>query len=387
MTPEIAIVGGGPSGLALAAILERKGLGNYIVYERGSEHVPPRGGCLDLHPGSGQRAMKEAGVYDEFKRMSRDGPATIHEVWDFDGNQVTGWGEGRDAPEIDRFKLRQALLTAIPKEKVVWDTMVESAERGADGQVVLTFADGSTRSGFKLVVGADGVNSKIRHLVHPVKPIFTRHVYLSGKINPSNPFYPKMKSMAKEGSMIVMGKRKHMFNQTQGDGHYRIDIGFEGDEDFAGKLVDFRDEQAVKKFLLQDDQFGTICPEFKEIIEKAEGPFWPWLLYYFPPESLNWETVPGVALIGDAAHVTTPYVGDGANCALRDSVYLALSLQKYGITTEAVTEYEKEMFPYAIDVITRSRKSESLFFAEDAPKGFVEMMKTGTLVGVADDTL
>ncbi|KAH7038960.1 hypothetical protein B0J12DRAFT_764437 [Macrophomina phaseolina] len=383
MTPDIAIVGGGPAGLALAAILERKGF-NYIVYERGRADVPPRGGCLDLHPGSGQRAMKEAGVFDLFKKYSRDGPATIHKVFDKDGNHATGWGEGRDAPEIDRFRLRDALMTAIPKEKVVWEKRVESSERDENGQVVLTFADGSTASGFKLVVGADGVASKIRHLVHDTKPIFTRHVYLSGKIHPTNPFYPKLKAMAGEGSMIVMGKRHHMFNQCQGDGHYRVDLAFEGDEDFSEKLVDIGSADACRKFLLQDDHFGTFSPTLREIIENAEGPFHPWLLYYFPPDKLNWKTVPGVALIGDAAHVTTPFVGDGANCALRDTFILADKLEEFGITPEAVTEYEKEMFPWATDVITRSRHSESLFYADDAPDGFVEMMKKFPLVGAAD---
>jgi 2-polyprenyl-6-methoxyphenol hydroxylase-like FAD-dependent oxidoreductase len=53
MVADIAIVGGGPSGLALAGMLERAGF-SYVVYERSAHDVPPRGGCLDLHPGSGQ---------------------------------------------------------------------------------------------------------------------------------------------------------------------------------------------------------------------------------------------------------------------------------------------------------------------------------------------
>lgn len=171
MAPQIAIVGGGPSGLALAAILEQRGI-DYIVYERSQRDAPPHGGCLDLHPGSGQRAMKEAGVFAEFQKYSRTGEATIHLLYNHKGEEVFRFGEGRDAPEIDRWAIRKVLLTGIPDEKVVWSKPVQSADRDENGQIVLTFADGTTASGYKLVVGADGTASKIRHLVSHLEHTF-----------------------------------------------------------------------------------------------------------------------------------------------------------------------------------------------------------------------
>lgn len=171
MTPKIAIVGAGPSGLSLGALLEVKGITDYVVYERGTENEPPRGGCLDLHTGSGQRVMKEAGIFDLFKENSRDGDATIHRLYNHYGKHVFSWGEGRDAPEIDRSKLRKVLLSPIPKSKIIWGKGVERSERDKNGQVVLTFTDGTTVSGFDLVVGADGTFSKIRHLVFRPSPL------------------------------------------------------------------------------------------------------------------------------------------------------------------------------------------------------------------------
>lgn len=165
MVPKIAIIGAGPSGLSLAAILEVNGITDYIIYERGTEDEPPRGGCLDLHVGSGQQVMKEAGIFDLFKQSSRDGDATIHRLYGHNGKHVFSWGEGRDAPEIDRSELRKVLLSAIPKFKIVWGKGVEKSGRDTDGQVVLSFTGGATATGFDLVVGADGTFSKIRHLV------------------------------------------------------------------------------------------------------------------------------------------------------------------------------------------------------------------------------
>lgn len=84
------------------------------------------------------------------------------------------------------------------------------------------------------------------------------------------------------------------------------------------------------------------------IIQHATGPFRVWPLYYFPVEYLNWQTSPGVALVGDAAHVSTPFAGDAVNCAMRNARVPAGQIKEMGIT-EAGGAYEREMFPYAQD--------------------------------------
>ncbi|KAL2140205.1 hypothetical protein VTI28DRAFT_4091 [Corynascus sepedonium] len=383
---KIVIVGAGPSGLALAAILEKKGGFNYVIYESGAEDVPPRGGCLDLHPGSGQRALREAGVFDEFKKYGRYSDATIHRLFSHKGENLFDFGEGRDAPEIDRWALRRVLLSGIPKAKIHWKKGVKQVERDADGRVVLTFVDGSTATGFKLVVGADGTWSKVRHLITDAVPQYSGNLFITTKIFPTNPFYSKMQEMCRMGSMIVMGNGVHMFNSRQGDGHYRVDVGIPGPEDFAGSgLVDVSDWAALKQYLMQDDLFGAYAPEMQQIIRQSEGPFRPWIMYYFPTDKLNWKTAPGVTLIGDAAHVTTPFVGDGVNCAMRDACILAAKLEELGVNEEAVAAYEKEMFPFAIDVITRSLMSQKMFFEKEAPKAFMEVMGSGKpLIGTTD---
>lgn len=164
MAPDIAIVGGGPSGLALAAMLEKNGL-DYIVYERDAKDQPPAGGCLDLHAGSGQRAMKEAGCFDEMRKRGRLGEATIAKVYDHNMNFVFSWGEGRDAPELDRVDIRASLLTVVPESRIRWKHRVRTTSRDDKGRIVLTFDDDSMESGFKLVIGADGVWTKLRHMV------------------------------------------------------------------------------------------------------------------------------------------------------------------------------------------------------------------------------
>jgi 2-polyprenyl-6-methoxyphenol hydroxylase-like FAD-dependent oxidoreductase len=183
-----------------------------------------------------------------------------------------------------------------------------------------------------------------------------------------------------------MGKGKHLFNSLQGDGHYRIDIGLEKPEDFATTVgVDFSDHAAVKKLLLQDDYFGSYEKQFRDMIQHSEGPFRPWLMYYMPPDRLNWSKTDGVALIGDAAHVTVPYVGEGVNCAMRDSCVLVEKLREFGITDKAISEYNKEILPYAADVIRRSVASGMHFFEDEAPKTFLQVMTSANpLIGASE---
>ena len=119
MTPPIAIVGGGPCGLTLARLLERKGI-DYIIYERDeNETFISSGGALDLHPETGQNALRDAGLFEEFKKYARY-EDTVLTITDKHGTQHLRVGEGRDAPEIDRFELRKILLASIPKDKIKW---------------------------------------------------------------------------------------------------------------------------------------------------------------------------------------------------------------------------------------------------------------------------
>lgn len=191
--------------------------------------------------------------------------------------------------------------------------------------------------------------------------------------------------MAGQGPQIIMGRSTKIWNQRQGDGHYRVDFGFYGPEDFGRQNpVDLSDEQAVKKLMLQDNFFGCHFQQAKELLQAVEGPFRAWPLYYMPPADLNWGASSDVTLVGDAAHTTTPFVGDGVNCALRDTVVLTKSLRAHGITKTAIEEYEKEMFPYAIDVIERSIVAGKLFFDWNSPKTFIEGMQARPLIGLSD---
>lgn len=70
-----------------------------------------------------------------------------------------------DRPEIDRRDLRLMLLSAVPEDKIQWGSKIEEVQKRGDGKMAVHFTNGSSESGFRLVVGADGAWSKCRRLV------------------------------------------------------------------------------------------------------------------------------------------------------------------------------------------------------------------------------
>lgn len=74
MTPPIAILGAGPSGLTLGRLLHLAGI-DFIIFERDASAASAWGrggsGTLDLHEGSGLLALHEAGLFEEFKTKAR----------------------------------------------------------------------------------------------------------------------------------------------------------------------------------------------------------------------------------------------------------------------------------------------------------------------------
>jgi 2-polyprenyl-6-methoxyphenol hydroxylase-like FAD-dependent oxidoreductase len=63
-----------------------------------------------------------------------------------------------------------------------------------------------------------------------------------------------------------------------------------------------------------------------------------------------------ITLLGDAAHPTTPNLGQGGCLAIEGAYILAKAIEKYGITKKAFERYEQLQFPRAKSIIKTSLK-------------------------------
>lgn len=104
--PPIAIIGGGPSSLTFARLLGLKNI-DHVVFERNVSSFPSQGDSLDIHATTGQLALKQANLKQEFERFARRGTQVL--IFDKNGQQLLAFEE-RDAPEIDRGKLCRILF-------------------------------------------------------------------------------------------------------------------------------------------------------------------------------------------------------------------------------------------------------------------------------------
>ncbi|KAL5625819.1 hypothetical protein FOBRF1_000162 [Fusarium oxysporum] len=390
----LAIIGAGPSGLTLARLLEINNI-DYMVYERDESPEPKfinQGGTLDIHASSGQVALKETQLFDEFKSIARWDASRVF-MQNPSGTVTAVFGDERDAPEIDRLQLRKLLLESIPTDKIRWGHRVKSIERGnTASEHVISFFNSASASGFRAIVGADGAWSKVRRLLTSAKPEYSGKVFIEGSISHNNPSYTAALEHAGPGNMLAMGQHKIMAVQQLGDRSYRFYMGMDAPEELYRRPLGHEDTEDIRqKFLSSPEFFANWAPNLKEYLANAEGPFHAWPLYRLPVSSVSWKRVPGLTLLGDAAHLATPLVGEGVNMAMLDALMLAKAIVKHckqagGSDIEedqlenALKEYEREMFVRGQDYIRRCMAREVEFFSENTAEDFINMIN-----GAVDD--
>ena len=95
---------------------------------------------------------------------------------------------------------------------------------------------------------------------------------------------------------------------------------------------------------------------------------------YALPYPHIWNSQAGITLLGDAAHLMSPFVGEGVNMAMIDAMDLALTIVKSGAGVEGIKAFEKKMFKRAAEMAKESADNIEFIFSPDAPKPFVDRM-------------
>ncbi|KAG5653931.1 hypothetical protein H0H81_009288 [Sphagnurus paluster] len=394
MPLKIAIVGGGPVGLTLARILLTAPSNiDVTIFESdaSASSRTTRGGTLDLRPGTGLAAIDAAGLRPGFDLVARSDPESSGIILaDRQGKIVfekpVNADEPNTSPEIDRIDLRTLLLDGLPDTAVRWGARLASI--APDG--TMSFANGAPdvdTSQFDLIVGAEGAWSKVRAHIAPSTPgprysgIGVLEMYVSAE----DAERVGLARVVKGGLYLSMGSRQVLTGQRVKSGAYMFYAGIptESVEEFKAFWKSCGGDQARVR-----DRFRALyeakgwAPELLAWFDVARlGDMRAWPLYeYELPDGHVWEHKKGWTLVGDAAHVMTPFAGEGVNAGMRDALELAKRLRALGdgdgeALDAAVKEYEEEMFARLRPLMLESLTNKASYYHEKAPDSVLEKLR------------
>ncbi|KAI0813537.1 hypothetical protein GGR55DRAFT_634897 [Xylaria sp. FL0064] len=447
--PRIVIIGAGPAGLTLGILLHKHRI-PFTIFEyrprlTEKSYAKPSG-MLDLHPATGLAALEACGLARAFKARSVECSEAVV-VADKDGSVLWSMDSAEDTqPEISRHALTKLLLSGLLDECIKWGHQLASARASTaessdscllDHEFTLQFEDRSRSSDphassevevtADLVVGADGAWSRTRSsLLDTHKPVDERGPMYSGAqmitldIADLARRRPSLSALLGPGSFFALGDGNVIIVQRGAGGAARVYLTVSSPEDNSLNMTrqnvrnnssssDMLPLDVIKDMLLGTPtatdavkrswrNFNTWGEKLKELIslalqdlaEMGHADLDVRGLYMRPVNELAWPHRAGVTLLGDAAHLMTPFAGEGVNLALSDALDLAGVITRAwdaSITTNddkhddndrrrafkrilgpLILESEKAMITKAGESAIEAWENLQVFIGEDAAK-------------------
>ncbi|MFI6896665.1 FAD-dependent oxidoreductase [Streptomyces sp. NPDC050256] len=329
--PRALVIGGGIAGPVTAMALQKAGFETtvYEAYERNADGV---GAFMNIAP-NGLNALECLDLAQVVREAGFDTPAMA--FYRHDGRRLTAdiafdRVRGTGNTTVQRSDLYVALRRETERRgiPIEYDSRIVDAET-VDGTVRATFADGRSAEG-DFLVGADGLNSRVRTIIDPAAPD-PRYV---GVLNAWGllPDYPTDEA---PGVIRMFFGRKCFFMYTQSPGgelRWYANPPREVRPDpasFRGGPA-WRDELAG---LFERDRMPVA-----DIIRATPDVPAPFLNCDLP--SLNRWHRDRMIVIGDAAHAASPTSGSGASIAMEDAVTLAKCLRDNAAPDDAFRRFE-----------------------------------------------
>ncbi len=369
MSAPVTIIGAGLGGLTLARVLHMHGIGATIYEAEVSAAARTQGGMLDIHAYNGQLALKAAGLFDKFLEIVHPG-GQASRILDTNGNVLLdkpddGTG-GR--PEVPRGALRQILLDSLPADTVRWGHKLTKVSTLGGGRHLLRFADDSTAT-TDLLVGADGAWSKVRPLLSTAIPSYVGTTSIETYLFDCDIRHTATAGIVGGGAMYALTPGKGILTHREPNGVLHTYVTLRKPKEWIDG-IDFSGPVTARARVAKE--FEGWAPELTALITDGETAPVPRSLHALPPDH-RWERVPGVTLLGDAAHLNPPD-GEGANLAMYDGAELGKLIADHAVDFEAALRaYEEDLFPRIASAAVEAHETFEVCFGDRAPQSLLDL--------------
>ncbi|KAJ3569760.1 hypothetical protein NPX13_g5971 [Xylaria arbuscula] len=330
---NVAIIGAGLAGLAAALSLHDLSIKCSVYEMRDTNAAPPKSsGALMLAPNA-LKILDHLGVYSDIKQKSY----TFEYVYYKDADEHTidkyPFGSessfGYKAVRIYRQDLLDVLYAACAKRciPVHFGKKFAAVVDESDVNVTFSFTDGSTETA-SLLIGADGIHSKLRDYVIPgIEKKFVGIAALTWETPTKQLRIPEEKDykfpvtvLTANGAFVLAPQRTDGSAMLAGT---QIAIGEKDREGWNSFMFD--KEALVARATRNVDVWPDIAKSSLENIDRDSMNVWP---FYTIPRLSSWASpnYQRVVILGDAAHAIPPTTGQGASQAFEDVMSLALIL-------------------------------------------------------------
>jgi 2-polyprenyl-6-methoxyphenol hydroxylase-like FAD-dependent oxidoreductase len=341
MAKKVLIVGGGPAGTIAALALHEKGVEVEIVEIEDSFKAVGIGVNLQNSP---LRALNELGLVEEIHELGH--PINVVNMLNSDGQPL--------GPPIAPPSLVPGMPAAIAigrgeLAKLFGDKVLERGIKARLGQSVtnlnqldnhveVTFTDGSQDT-FDLVIGADGINSKVRRLVFGEEQYNTKY---SGQViwRAAAPLgavteYQMFNGRGKKIGLVPISKEKMYVFVVQAS------------EEEPHKQDSKNQMEAMREAM---QSFGGIIPDLIATLEEPAD------IRALKSLIVTEDWYRGrVLLIGDAAHACTPHISYGLGMAVEDGLVLAELFESSGEDFEvALPKFMERRYERCFKVVAAS---------------------------------
>jgi salicylate hydroxylase len=350
---RIGIIGAGTSGVFLAKLLLKEGFA-VTLFEKSA--VPRTEGCGILLVQSGMKALHE-GDPDICHRIIQGGTPVQHFVFrnlkgEVINEESANYAEGElPGMLVHRKVILEALLQGLPSDCLRGNAELVSVTQ-TDKTVIAHFKDGSDWEG-DMLVGADGILSKVRPFVVPDVPLqYLGDLVWRGVVEDPT-FCPA-------GHFIVYARGRGIYANFFDLGGAIPEIG-KPKQTHWGFFIEKDLEQSEKGILIPEDttipaqELVKLPADARAVIESTPAEQIV-TRYSYDIDPLPQMYMQRIVLIGDAAHAKSPTRARGMTAGFEDALSLAKYIGSCVTVPEVLSSFQAERLPIVHEYQRTSRE-------------------------------